>query len=308
MAAIFFLFRLSIFFLSSTFTSPASSSSSSSPPSYPDGRSYRIDCGSLSVSIDSFNTTWLSEGLFTGGAISPVSEPLRFRQTHEKTLRYFPLSSSEKTATPSPICPPADTSSAHSPSPLPDDLARTGAYSDLFAFVADSNADVCFHSIANDAPVIGSLMLVRVDETSYDGVSIGQNYILVNYGRFSCGADPFGPGFTNDTDLFGPPAPILSPIRYHDKFDFQRRSSPELFPGQTVPIGGVCRGGRSHSVRITGGRGAGLLLAATFRGNRSGSDRGGAESVRHFNQRRMSLGLIYTRGWGASRRTRGVIE
>ncbi|XP_050131466.1 flocculation protein FLO11-like [Malus sylvestris] len=115
MAAIFFLFRLSIFFLSSTFTSPASSSSSSSPPSYPDGRSYRIDCGSLSVSIDSFNTTWLSEGLFTGGAISPVSEPLRFRQTHEKTLRYFPLSSSEKTATPSPICPPADTSSAHSP-------------------------------------------------------------------------------------------------------------------------------------------------------------------------------------------------
>ncbi|KAM1497810.1 hypothetical protein ACFX10_020736 [Malus domestica] len=248
MAAVFFLFRLSIFFLSSTFTSTASSSSS--PPSYPDGRSYRIDCGSLSVSIDSFNTT----------------------------------------------------------SPLPDDLARTGAYSDLFAFVADSNADVCFHSIANDAPVIGSLMLVRVDETSYDGVSIGQNYILVNYGRFSCGADPFGPGFTNDTDLFGPPAPILSPIRYHDKFDFRRRSSPELFPGQTVPIGGVCRGGRSHSVRITGGRGAGLLLAATFRGNRSGSDRGGAESVRHFNQRRMSLGLIYTRGWGASRRTRGVIE
>ncbi|CAN6675679.1 unnamed protein product [Malus baccata var. baccata] len=77
-------------------------------------------------------------------------------------------------------------------------------------------------------------MLVRVDETSYDGVSIGQNYILVNYGRFSCGADPFGPGFTNDTDLFGPPAPILSPIRYHDKFDFRRRSSPELFPGQTL--------------------------------------------------------------------------
>ncbi|KAB2624324.1 leucine-rich repeat receptor-like serine/threonine-protein kinase [Pyrus ussuriensis x Pyrus communis] len=32
-------------------------------------------------------------------------------------------------------------------------------------------------------------MLVRVDETSYDGVSIGQNYILVNYGRFSCGAE-----------------------------------------------------------------------------------------------------------------------
>ncbi|RXH70114.1 hypothetical protein DVH24_007370 [Malus domestica] len=174
MAAVFFLFRLSIFFLSSTFTSTASSSSSSSPPSYPDGRagpefldargaegqtaagreilgkgewgygnspgrviwfwaldscpcgtgpgpglvtgrSYRIDCGSLSVSIDSFNTTRLSEGLFTGGAISPVSEPLRFRQTHEKTLCYFPLSSSEKTATPSPICPPADTSSAHSP-------------------------------------------------------------------------------------------------------------------------------------------------------------------------------------------------
>ncbi|CAN6675680.1 unnamed protein product [Malus baccata var. baccata] len=130
MAAVFFLFRLSIFFLSSTFTSAASSSS---PPSYPDvtinfgfsrqpnrpdclnWRSYRIDCGSLSVSIDSFNTMWLSEGLFTGGAISPVSEPLRFRQTHEKTLRYFPLSSSEKTATPSPICPPADTSSAPSP-------------------------------------------------------------------------------------------------------------------------------------------------------------------------------------------------
>ncbi|VVA29058.1 PREDICTED: putative leucine-rich repeat [Prunus dulcis] len=42
-----------------------------------------------------------------------------------------------------------------------------------------------------------------VDPASYDAVSIGQNYILVNYGRFTCGSDQFGPGFSNDTDLFG---------------------------------------------------------------------------------------------------------
>ncbi|BBG94436.1 Di-glucose binding protein with Leucine-rich repeat domain [Prunus dulcis] len=148
----------------------------------------------------------------------------------EKTLRYFPLSAGKKNCYIIPNLPSGRyyirtftvydnyDGKSHSPSfdvsvegtlvfswrsPWPEDLARTGAYSDLFAFVSDSEADVCFYSIATDPPVIGSLQLIRVDPASYDAVSIGQNYVLVNYGRFTCGSDQFGPGFSNDTDLFG---------------------------------------------------------------------------------------------------------
>lgn len=87
-------------------------------------------------------------------------------------------------------------------SPWSEDLARTGSYSDLFVFVSDGEADICFYSIATDPPVVGSLQLVQVDPASYDSAAIGRNYILVNYGRFSCGTDQWGPGFSNDTDLF----------------------------------------------------------------------------------------------------------
>ncbi|ONI31313.1 hypothetical protein PRUPE_1G305700 [Prunus persica] len=221
MSLVFFLLSLSLFI--------SSSSSSASPYPY-GGLSYHIDCGGPTDSVDPFNTAWLSDRFFTGGATSVVSEPLQFRHPQEKTLRYFPLSAGKKNCYIIPNLPSGRyyirtftvydnyDGKSHSPSfdvsvegtlvfswrsPWPEDLARTGAYSDLFAFVSDSQADVCFYSIATDPPVIGSLQLIRVDPASYDAVSIGQNYILVNYGRFTCGSDQFGPGFSNDTDLFG---------------------------------------------------------------------------------------------------------
>ncbi|GMP83196.1 hypothetical protein CsSME_00037203 [Camellia sinensis var. sinensis] len=83
------------------------------------------------------------------------------------------------------------------------DISRSGAYSDLFAFISDGEADVCFYSIATDSPVIGSLELVQIDPDSYDAASIGNDSVLVNYGRLSFGSGRWGPGFNNDIDLFG---------------------------------------------------------------------------------------------------------
>lgn len=87
-------------------------------------------------------------------------------------------------------------------SPWPENTGRSGAYSDLFVFVGDGDADLCFYSIATDSPVVGSIELAQVDPASYDSVSTGNTSILVNYGRLSCGSDQWGPGFSNDTDLF----------------------------------------------------------------------------------------------------------
>ncbi|KAM2835168.1 hypothetical protein PS2_032127 [Malus domestica] len=142
-----------------------------------------------------FNTTWLSDRFFTGGSTSGVSEPLQFHHPQEKTLRYFPLSSGKKNCYIIPNLPSGRyyirtftvydnyDGRSHSPSfdvsvegtvvfswrsPWSEDLARTGAYSDLFAFVADSEADICFYSIATDPPIIGSLQLIWVDPDSYD--------------------------------------------------------------------------------------------------------------------------------------------
>ncbi|CAN6549400.1 unnamed protein product [Malus baccata var. baccata] len=221
-AVVFLLLSISLF---------SSSTSASSPPPYPyGGVAYHIDSGSPTDQTDPFNTTWLSDRFFTGGATSVVSEPLQFHHPQEKTLRYFPLSSGKKNCYIIPNLPSGRyyirtftvydnyDGRSHSPSfdvsvegtvvfswrsPWSEDLARTGAYSDLFAFVADSEADICFYSIATDPPVIGSLQLIRVDPDSYEAGSIGKNYILVNYGRLTCGSDQFGPGFSNDTDLFG---------------------------------------------------------------------------------------------------------
>ncbi|KAB2624335.1 leucine-rich repeat receptor-like serine/threonine-protein kinase [Pyrus ussuriensis x Pyrus communis] len=224
MTAVVFLFlSLSLFSFCST--------SAASPPPYPyGGVAYHIDSGSPTDQTDPFNTTWLSDRFFTGGATSVVSEPLQFHHPQEKTLRYFPLSSGKKNCYIIPNLPSGRyyirtftvydnyDGKSHSPSfdvsvegtvvfswrsPWSEDLARNGAYSDLFAFVADSEADICFYSIATDPPVIGSLQLIRVDPDSYDAGSIGKNYIIVNYGRLTCGSDQFGPGFSNDTDLFG---------------------------------------------------------------------------------------------------------
>nr|AMM42829.1 LRR-RLK [Vernicia fordii] len=211
----FFFFLLLLFF--------------SSALSFPYDISFYIDCGGSTNTTDPFNTTWLSDRFFTGGISSVVSEPLHFRFPQEKTLRFFPLSSGKKNCYILPL--PNGRyyirtftvydnydGKSHSPSfdasvegtlvfswrsPWPENLARDGAYSDLFAFVKDGEVDICFYSIATDPPVIGSLEIRQIDPLSYDSATIGDNFILVNYGRLSCGSVQWGPGFSNDTDDFG---------------------------------------------------------------------------------------------------------
>ncbi|KAJ9163380.1 hypothetical protein P3X46_023055 [Hevea brasiliensis] len=201
----------------------------SSTLSLPYDTSYYIDCGGSTKSIDHFNTTWLSDRFFTGGLTSVVSEPLHFRFPQEKTLRFFPLSSGKKNCYILPL--PNGRyyirtftvydnydGKSHSPSfevsvegtlvfswrsPWPENLARDGVYSDLFGFVKDGEVDICFYSIATDPPVIGSLEIRQINPLSYDSAKIGNNFILVNYGRLSCGSEQWGPGLSNDTDDFG---------------------------------------------------------------------------------------------------------
>ncbi|PRQ40419.1 putative transferase [Rosa chinensis] len=208
------------------------------------GLSYNIDCGSPTDSTDPFNTTWLSDRFFTGGATSVVSEPLQFRHPQEKTLRFFPLASGKKNCYVVPNLPSGRyyvrtftvydnyDGKSHSPSfdasvegtlvfswrsPWPEDLPRTGAYSDLFVSITDGEADICFYSIATDSPVIGSLQIVQVDPESYDaGFDDGRKYILVNYGRLSCGSGQWGPGFSNDTDRFSRSWQSDAPFRVVD--------------------------------------------------------------------------------------------
>ncbi|XP_050224092.1 receptor-like protein 4 [Mercurialis annua] len=197
--------------------------------SFPYDISYYIDCGGPTNTTDPFNTTWLSDRFFTGGSTSVVSEPLHFHFPQEKNLRYFPLSSGKKNCYILPL--PNGRyyvrtftvydnydGKSHSPSfdvsvegtlvfswrsPWGEDLSRDGAYSDLFTFINDGEADICFYSIATDPPVIGSLELRQIDALSYDAVNIGNSTILVNYARLSCGSTQWGPGFSNDADDFG---------------------------------------------------------------------------------------------------------
>ncbi|XP_022776994.1 putative leucine-rich repeat receptor-like serine/threonine-protein kinase At2g14440 [Durio zibethinus] len=199
------------------------------PLPYPYNTSYHIDCGYLTPSTDSYNVSWSPDQFFTGGSSAVVSEPLHFHLQQEKTLRYFPLSSGKKNCYNVPL--PAGRyyirtftvydnydGKSHSPSfdasvegtlvfswrsPWPENLARDGAYSDLFAFVKDGQLDFCFYSIATDPPVIGSLEVVQIDPLSYNSAGTGDSYILVNYGRLSPGSSQWGPGFTTDQDLFG---------------------------------------------------------------------------------------------------------
>ncbi|KAE9595732.1 hypothetical protein Lal_00030538 [Lupinus albus] len=223
------------YFLLFPFFFSATTSATTLPPpstSYPLGFSYHIDCGSSTNTTDIFNTTWLSDRFFTGGATSIVSEPLRFNHPHEKTLRFFPISSGKKNcySFPSPSHrfflrtfvvydnydgkshPPSFDVSVHGTvvfswrSPWPHSVARDGAYSDLIASFPSSDpaALVCFYSFATDSPVISSIEFFAVDPNSYDASSTGNSsVILVNYGRLSCGSDQWGPGFTNDVDRFG---------------------------------------------------------------------------------------------------------
>lgn len=87
--------------------------------------------------------------------------------------------------------------------PWADDSNNYGAYSDLVAFIHDGSATICFYSIGTDAPVIGSLELLQVDEGMYQANSTGQNVIVANYGRITASNAPFGPGFDNVTDHGG---------------------------------------------------------------------------------------------------------
>ncbi|WCJ24587.1 Di-glucose binding protein with Leucine-rich repeat domain [Euphorbia peplus] len=226
-----------------------------SASSFPYDISVYIDCGGPTNSTDSFKTTWLSDRFFTGGGSSVVSEPLHFRFPQEKTLRFFPLSSGKKNCYIIPL-PPGRyylrtftvydnyDGKSHSPSfdasvegtlvfswrsPWPENLARDGAYSDLFAYVKDGEADICFYSIATDPPVIGSLEIRQVDPLSYSSGTIGDDFILVNYGRLSCGSVQWGPGFTNDSDLFGRSWQSDSEFRSSDSF--RSLSTREMISG-----------------------------------------------------------------------------
>ncbi|KEH43453.1 putative transferase [Medicago truncatula] len=216
-------------------TTTTTISTSTPTPSFPFGNlsSYHINCGTSTNITDPFNTTWLSDRYYTGGATTTVSEPLRFNLPSEKTLRFFPSSSSgKKNCYSFPSLPSAryllrtftvyDNYDAKSRppsfdvalsstiifnwrSPWPESTARDGAYADLFAFLhTPSAADLCFYGFATDAPIISSIELIPVNSASYDSNSTGENFILVNYGRVSCGSgDHWGAGFTNDTDKFG---------------------------------------------------------------------------------------------------------
>lgn len=88
-------------------------------------------------------------------------------------------------------------------SPWPEPIARSGAYADLFFPSFDGSADLCFYSIATDPPVVASIEIFQIDPLAYDGATAGSDFVLVNYGRLSCGSSLFGPGFTKHSDLFG---------------------------------------------------------------------------------------------------------
>ncbi|XP_051145626.1 receptor-like protein 4 [Andrographis paniculata] len=192
--------------------------------------SLHIDCGGHVNSTDAFGVTWVSDRFFSGGFPAVVSEPLRFHHQQEKTLRHFPISAGKKNCYSIPagagryllrtftVYDNFDGKS-HSPSfdvsvegslvfswrsPWPQSISTSGAYSDLFFHHDDSTADICFYSIATDSPVVASLELTQIDNSSYpfDYPKNSTDYILVNYARFSSGLGHWGPGFTNDTDIF----------------------------------------------------------------------------------------------------------
>ncbi|KNA14185.1 hypothetical protein SOVF_109870 [Spinacia oleracea] len=193
--------------------------------------SYHIDCGGSTTFTDHFKTTWLSDRYFTGGATSVVSEPLQFSLQQEKTLRFFPPTTTGpkncyilptavhggrylfrtfttydnydgKKHTPSFEVSVEGTVVFSYHSPWTESVSSSdGFYSDLIAFVSDGEADVCFYSIATDPPIIGTLEVIEIDPASYDASNLGNDTVLVNYGRLSCGHHKWGPGISNDNDI-----------------------------------------------------------------------------------------------------------
>uniref|UniRef100_A0A7C9AV70 Malectin-like domain-containing protein n=2 Tax=Opuntia streptacantha TaxID=393608 RepID=A0A7C9AV70_OPUST len=237
---------------------PFSSLSFSSPFNV----SYHIDCGGSATITDDFATTWLSDRCFTGGATAVVSEPLRFSFRPQKTLRFFPpTTTGKKNCYLIPATPGArylfrtftvydNYDGKNRPprfevaiegtvvfsyrSPWPETLARDGSYSDLFAFVSgDGEADVCFYSFATDPPLVGTLEIIQVDPESYSSSAVGPpGHVLVNYGRLTCGQDEWGAGLSNDTDVFG--------RQWQSDADFRSNNTKGVkVISTTVTIGGV---------------------------------------------------------------------
>ncbi|KAI0502477.1 hypothetical protein KFK09_017430 [Dendrobium nobile] len=222
------MFPLLLQLLLFPFIASAASPASPSRSSY--GLSYSIDCGGISNFTSDLNRQWLSDRYFTGGAIGTVAEPQHFTQPQERTLRFFPPNSFGKKSCYSIPVPPGRyylrtftvydnyDSKMRNPSfdvsiegtlvyswrsPWPEPVARSGAYADLFFPAADGSADLCFYSIATDPPVVASIEIFQIDSLAYDAAIAGSDFVLVNYGRLSCGSALFGPGFTNHSDLFG---------------------------------------------------------------------------------------------------------
>ena len=189
----------------------------------------RIDCGGNQTFFNNVNQTWDADRFFSAGGSGRVMNPENFPREQERTLRYFPISEGKKNCYEVPV--PLGRHQiqmffaydnydnlSHSPSfdvsvegtvvfswryPWADDNSNFGAYSDLYAYIHDSVATICFYSIGTDAPVIGALELLKVDDLSYNSNVTGQNVILVDYGRLTAGNTSFGPGFDNVTDLGG---------------------------------------------------------------------------------------------------------
>lgn len=188
-----------------------------------------IDCGGYHNFTNNINQTWLADNFFSGGFPANVTTPQNFPREQERSLRFFPIAQGKKNCYE--IGVPVGRymiqmffaynnydNLSHSPSfdvsvegtvvfswryPWQDDVNNFGAYSDLIAFIHDGSATICFYSIGTDAPVIGSLELLQVDDYMYQANSTGQNVIVADYGRITAGNAPFGPGFDNVTDLGG---------------------------------------------------------------------------------------------------------
>jgi len=174
-----------------------------------------IDCGGYHNYTNNINQTWLADNYFSGGAAANVSTPQNFPRDQERSLRFFPISQGKKNCYE--IGVPVGRymiqmffaynnydNLSHSPSfdvsvegtvvfswryPWADDSDNYGAYSDLIAFIHDGSATICFYSIGTDAPVIGSLELLQVDDYMYQANSTGQNVIVADYGRITAGQD-----------------------------------------------------------------------------------------------------------------------
>ncbi|XP_043717052.1 receptor-like protein 4 [Telopea speciosissima] len=268
---------MSFFFLLSLLL--LSSSSSAQLNHYPYDTSYRIDCGGKTNFTGSFNDSWLSDRFYTGGFPGYVSEPHLFTQTQEQTLRFFPISFGKKNCYIVNVpngryyirtftvydnydgemhSPSFDTSVEGTlvfswRSPWPETVSKSGGFSDLFAFVAGGEADICFYSIATDPPVIGSLEIIQVDPLSYDSSSTGNDLILVNYGRLTCGSNLLGSGFSNDTDLFGRAWQSDAKFRLGDMAGIQTVSTTRSILGTEQPPNYFPMQLYQTAVTVTGG-------------------------------------------------------